>query len=155
MKLIQTLLVGAALAFTSLAAQAADPVIGTWTLDTAKSKYSGEAPKSMTRTYVAQGDAIAMTVTMVSGRGEKSTQASTYKQDGKEYAYTGSPAFDALALEKTSPNTAKFRLKRGGQWVGTGTRSVSDDGKTLTISTQLTNPDGSKSNDVMVLGRSP
>ena len=39
-----------------LPAQESDPLVGTWELNVAKSKYSpGPAPKSETRTYVVSG----------------------------------------------------------------------------------------------------
>ena len=58
-----------AFALTSVgsAADAADPVIGTWKLNLEKSKFAADrAPKSMTRTYApAAGGGTAMTVTGV------------------------------------------------------------------------------------------
>jgi hypothetical protein len=45
-----------------VAAPAADPVIGNWQLNVAKSKFSpGPAPKSETRTYAARDQGITMT----------------------------------------------------------------------------------------------
>ncbi len=47
-----------------LAGQGADPVIGTWVLDVAKSTFSpGPAPKSESRTYVMEGQEIKVTST--------------------------------------------------------------------------------------------
>src|SRR5439155_25044445 len=56
----------ASLAIVSLTAcllgQAADPLVGTWQLNLAKSKFSpGPAPRSETRTYVAAGPEIKAT----------------------------------------------------------------------------------------------
>ena len=48
-----------AAAAVELAAQGADPLVGTWVLNVAKSKYTpGPAPKSETRTYVVAGPDI-------------------------------------------------------------------------------------------------
>ncbi|MBK6453660.1 MAG: hypothetical protein IPF84_14585 [Proteobacteria bacterium] len=56
------LTVGSAVA----AAPAADPVIGTWQINVAKSKFSpGPAPKSDTRIYAATEQGTAMTWTSV------------------------------------------------------------------------------------------
>ncbi len=57
-----TLLVGTVLACAGgapvLAAAAADPIVGAWTLSLTKSKYSpGPAPKSLTRTYAETAQA--------------------------------------------------------------------------------------------------
>ena len=51
------------LAGVQLPAQETDPLVGTWELNVAKSKYSpGPAPQSETRTYVVSGEDIKATV---------------------------------------------------------------------------------------------
>jgi len=55
-----------------VAAPAADPVIGTWQLNVAKSKFSpGPAPKSETRTYAATDQGTAMTWKRVGADGKE------------------------------------------------------------------------------------
>jgi hypothetical protein len=44
-------------------------------------------------------------------------------------------------------------LKRGGKVVGHTTRTVSKDGKTLTATTNLTAPNGEKTDSVLVFDR--
>lgn len=149
MKLIQTLFVGTVLAFASLAAHAADPMFGTWTLNVSKSKFSGAAPKSSVRTYAAQGDKIAMTVKTVNADGTEVAQSATYALDGKDAPFMGSSQWDTLAVTATGPNSASFVLKKKGKVVGTGTRTVSADGKTLT----LAQGDAAKGGDTMVFDR--
>ncbi len=153
MKLVQTLFVGAMLTLASFAAQAADPLIGTWTLNAAKSKFSGPAPKSMTRTYAAQGDKIVMNVKIIGADGKEISQSSTYTQDGKDSPFVGSSAWDTLAVTKTGANSAKFVQKKDGKVVGNGTRTVSADGKTLTLVQHGAGADAAKVLDTIVLDR--
>ena len=80
-----------------VAAPAADPVIGTWQLNVAKSKFSpGPAPTSDTRTYAATDQGIAMTWKSVGADGKEIVAKSTFKADGKDYPLTGIPNFDSL-----------------------------------------------------------
>ncbi|HEX4239871.1 MAG TPA: hypothetical protein VHZ53_00560, partial [Steroidobacteraceae bacterium] len=56
----KTFLIGALFVMGTGSALAADPVIGTWQLNAAKSTFSpGPGPKSQTRTYAESGGATA------------------------------------------------------------------------------------------------
>ena len=60
-----------AAAAVELAAQGADPLVGKWQLNVAKSKYTpGPAPKSETRTYVVAGQDIKASSQGVDGTGK-------------------------------------------------------------------------------------
>jgi hypothetical protein len=153
-KLFQMLLVGTMLAFGSasvVAAGAADPVIGTWNLNLEKSKFSaGHTPKSMTRTYTAAADGIAMSVTGVAADGTHISQSATLTYDGKDCAFTGSSEWDTLSLKKVNGTTVKSQLKKAGTVVGTATRTISSKGKVLTLSTALKTAKGGTIHDVAV-----
>lgn len=155
MKLLTTMALGFALALSSSMAWAdpAPTIVGTWVLDTAKSKFGGPAPKSTTRTYVTQGDALAMTVKLTGADGKETVQSATFKTDGKEYPFSGAPGWDTISVRTAGPRAVKYTLKRGGKVVGHGTRSISADGKTLTLTTHLVNEDGSKVEDRQVYTR--
>ena len=80
----------AALGVVHLAAQTADPLLGTWELNVAKSKFnSGPAPKSETRTYVVAGNEIKATSKGVDANGKPTTGAWTVNYDGKDRPATG------------------------------------------------------------------
>jgi hypothetical protein len=129
----RTAILGAALALASIAAQAASPVVGTWVLDAAKSKFEGAAPKSGVRTYEETPAGMHMVGKMTAADGKEIVQESTFKSDGKDYAFTGVPDWDAISA-KTLPNgTVAVTHKRGGKVVGHTTRTLSADGKTLTL----------------------
>ncbi len=134
-----------------LAAQGTDPIVGIWELNIAKSKYSpGPAPKSETRTYVVAGQDIKATSKGVDGAGKPTAASWTVNYDGKDRPQTGNPDADALSLKRIDAFTTEFTQKRNGEVVNTGTRTISQDGKVMTITTKGTNARGQTINDVEV-----
>jgi hypothetical protein len=141
-----------AAAAVELAAQGADPLVGTWELNVAKSKYTpGPAPKSETRTYVvAVGPDIEASSKGVDGTGKPTTASWTVNYDGKDHPETGNPNADTLSLKRVNAFSAEFTQKRAGKVVITGTRTISSDGKVMTITSKGTNARGQTINDVEV-----
>ena len=134
-----------------VAAPAADPVIGSWQLNVAKSKFSpGPAPKSDTRTYAASDQGITMTWKSVGADGKEIVAKSTFKADGKDYPATGAPNFDSLSLKQVDDHTVQSTQKMGGKVIGTTTRTVSKDGKVLTLNSKGTSPAGVPYDNTMV-----
>ena len=141
----------AAFGVVHLAAQTADPLVGTWELNIAKSKYSpGPAPKSETRTYVVAGQDIKATLKGVDAEGKPTSAEWTVNTDGKDRPATGFADLDALSLQRIDAFTVEFTQKKAGKVVGTGTRVISKDGKVMTITTKGTNAKGQAFNDVQV-----
>lgn len=153
--LLGTLALGALLAISSvvIAADTPDPVIGTWTLNIAKSTANIAMPKSETRTYAASGDGIALTWERVGADGKTSSVKTTFKYDGKDYPVTGSTDFDALNAKRIDASTIESTQKRMGKDVGTTRRSVSADGKALTLVSKLTTAKGQEVSTTMVYDR--
>lgn len=153
--LLGILALGALLAMSSIAVAAGtpDPVVGTWKLDAAKSSGNTAVPKSETRTYAASGDGIALTWERVSADGKKNSVKTTFNYDGKDYPVTGSPDFDALNAKRIDANTIESTQKRMGKDVGTTRRSVSADGKTLTLVSKFTTAKGEEVSTTMVYDR--
>jgi len=130
---------------------AADPALGTWKLNVAKSKFTpGPAPKSATVTYEAVGDSVKRAGDIIAADGNKSSPAYTAKFDGKYYPATGSDLYDELSLKKIDDNNTEATLRRGGKPVANAKRSVSKDGKVMTITINGTNAKGEKVNIVSV-----
>ena len=67
----------------------ADPNMGTWKLNEAKSKIPAMAPKNNTVVYEASGDNIRVTVDGTDGQGKPSHNEWTGKFDGKDYTVDG------------------------------------------------------------------
>jgi hypothetical protein len=134
-----------------LPAQGTDPIVGTWELNVAKSKYSpGPAPKSETRTYVVSGQDIKATSKGVDGAGKPTAGEWAINYDGKDRPQTGNPDAETLSLKRVDALTTEFTQKRAGKAVMTGTRIISRDGKVMTITTKGTNATGQTINDVAV-----
>jgi len=146
---------GAILTAATSVALAADPLFGTWQLNLAKSKFSpGPAPKSMTRTYAesAQG-AITLTINAISADGKTGTATYAYMNDGKPYPVSGNADADMASVTPINALKAKFKQLRAGTTIATGVRTVSKDGKTLTVAQKGTHASGAPFDDVMVYDR--
>ena len=157
-KLLKTLLMGAVIAggwgSVVTAADAPDPVLGTWKLDTARSKFTpGPAPKSQTRTYAETAQGTAMTFTGVAANGSSMSGQSTFKYDGKDYKITGSADYDTLSLKRLNGSTVRADLKKGGKVVGTTIRTLSGHGKVLTLASKGTGATGAPFDIVMVFDK--
>jgi hypothetical protein len=156
--LLRALLVGSVVAFgasaVAVAGDAADPVVGTWKINLEKSKFSpGPAVKSQTRVYTQSKDGITVKVDGVAADGSTMSQRCTYKYDGKDYAFTGTPLFDTLSLKQVDEHTVESTQKKAGKAVGTTHRTLSADGRVLTLESKGTNAKGEAFYDVMVFDR--
>ena len=152
--IMKTLFVGAILAFGTGAAFAADTAVGTWKLNVAKSTFSpGPAPMSQTRTYAETAQGITLTIKTTAADGKESTATLTFKDDGKPYPVTGNPDFDMVSVTRVDANTVHSTQTKGSAPVGTGERTVSKDGKTLTFKQKGTHAGGGKYDDVSVYDR--
>jgi hypothetical protein len=154
--LMKTILVGAILAVASVAvaAGAADPIVGTWTLNLAKSKMDTVAAlKSQTRTYTQGDDGTSVTVNGVRADGSAVSQQSTFKYDNKAYPWKGAADYDALTLKPVNGSTVTAVLMKTGKKVGTTTRTISGHGKIMTLSTKVTGADGKPYSPVLVFDK--
>jgi hypothetical protein len=122
------------------AEQADEPIIGTWKLNVAKSKYiPGPAPRSETRTYRQTSDGILVTIDRVDATGQKHQKIEfPERYDGKDYPTVGSEISDAIALKRINNYMSESTLKHGGKVVATARRIVTDNGKTLMLIYQET-----------------
>jgi hypothetical protein len=157
-KVLQTVVIGTVLAVCSgalaVAAGAPDPVVGTWTLNLAKSKFTpGPAPKSQTRTYAQTADGISLTYSGVAADGSPVSGQSTFKYDGKDYPITGSPDFDTLTLKRMGANTVKSVQKKDGKVVGSTLRTISGHGKVLTLDGKGKDSKGASFHNVAVFDK--
>jgi hypothetical protein len=137
-------------------AQAPKGLIGTWTLNAAKSKFSpGPAPKSMTVTYSAEGtDGMKIVVDVTPPDAAAQHWEMTGHYDGKEYPVTGNPNADAISMKRIDDRTGESTFKKDGKVTATNVRKLSADGKTLTITSKGTTADGKPRHDVQVFEKS-
>ncbi len=114
---------------------AADPNMGTWKLNEAKSKFSPGATKNNTVVYAPAGDMVKVTVDGVDKDGKAVHNEWTGKFDGKDYPVTGDPNSDSRSYERKNEHTLFLIAKKGGKVTLTGEIVVSADGKTRTVNT--------------------
>jgi hypothetical protein len=140
-----------AAAAVELAAQAADPLVGKWELNVAKSKYNpGPAPQSESRTYVVAGKDIKASMKGVDSTGKPTAGSWIINYEGKERPMTGVADADTLTFKRVDASTVEFTQKKAGKVVITGTRTISPDGKVMTITSKGTNASGQTINNVEV-----
>ncbi|MGA2421982.1 MAG: hypothetical protein ABSG69_18060 [Candidatus Acidiferrum sp.] len=130
-----------------------NPIVGTWKLNTAKSKYSpGPTPKSMTRTVTADGDGLKYAFEGVAGDGSAIVYGFTTKFDGTARPITGSipSGADNVSVTKTDDHHYTATLKKGDKLVGTSKVTISADGKVTTVDAISETATGAKSHDAQV-----
>ena len=130
-----------------------DPVIGTWTLNVAKSKFEpGPAAKSGTVTFMAAGEGVHVVAEIVSPDATMKTDY-TANYDGKDAPIKGMAGADMVSLKRIDASSSERTDKMGGKVVGTWTRKVSADGKTMTVTYKGTDAKGQKVSNVLVFDR--
>ena len=131
------------------AAALRNPLVGTWKLNLAKSKYDpGTAPKSLTDTVEAQGDGVKYTVDGVGPAGKSYSYSFAVKFDGKDNPIMGPGRTDeTVSANRIDSNNFEFTSKKGGKVTGTFKATVSPDGMVKTIDAKGTNAAGVKTFD--------
>jgi hypothetical protein len=119
----------------------ANPQMGTWKLNEAKSKFNPGATKNSMVVYApAPNDTVKITVDGTDKDGKAVHNEWVGKFDGKDYPVTGDQTFEARSYKQVNPNTLEMTVKKGGKVVGGGTIVVSADGKTRTVTTKVSDP---------------
>ena len=153
-KIVLALLTTALVAFASNAlAQAPAGLMGTWKLNTAKSKFTpGPAPRSMTVVYApAPAGRMSIVVDLTPSEGAALHWEVTVADDGKDYPVKGNPNFDSASYRRIDDHSSETTFKKNGKVVATNKRKLSADGKTLTITNAGTTTDGKPRTDVQVM----
>ncbi len=151
----RTAVVVGILALSYSASAQTDAQVGTWKLNTAKSKYNGgTAPKSSTVVVEKAdgGKALKLTANIVLADGAPRTITYTAGCDGKDVAVTGTPDYNTVSMT-CSGNTIKGVRRRGGKRAQTFSVVVSADGKTRTSTSSGTDAMGKKVSSVQVFDK--
>ncbi len=84
-----------------------------------------------------------MTITGETADGTAISASYTAKYDGQEVQVGGNAPYDTIAIKQVDANTlTDERKKTGTPYRGTGRTVVSNDGRTMTLTTQGTGADG-------------
>jgi hypothetical protein len=140
-------------AVVATAAQSTDPVVGTWRLNVAKSKYSpGPTPKSVTSTWESAGKGYRVSVRNEPASGSAYEYSYTTAADGSDSKVTGSnPNADTIAVKRIDANSFEVISKRNGKVTITQRSVISSD--TRTVTTTGTDGQGQKVNNVAVFDK--
>ena len=125
-------------------AQAADPWLGTWKLNVAKSKCS---PGPCARSNVSHFEAVAGGGLKVTGDAVDATGRSTHTEtttmfDGKEAEVKGAATLTTRLFSRIDDRTYEFVTRVNGKVTTTTRGTVSADGRTRTLVTTGVNTDG-------------
>jgi phage gp45-like len=123
---------------------AQDSMMGTWKLNESKSKLAPGMAKNNTVVYEATGDQVKVTIDGTDSNGKPTHNEWTGKLDGKDYPVTGDPTSDNRSLKKVDDHTATFTAKKDGKTTISGRIIVAPDGKSRTVKSSGTNPEGKK-----------
>ena len=123
---------------------AADPQMGTWKVNEAKSKFEPGTPKNTMVVYEAAGNEVKVTVNGVDAKGKSAHNEWTGKFDGKNYPVTGDPTSEARSYKKIDDHTLALTVWYHGRVSGTGRIVVSADGKSRTVTISGTDAKGKR-----------
>jgi hypothetical protein len=133
------------------------PMLGTWTLNVAKSKFEGvPAPKSQTRVYEDWGGGIVHArFEGIDADGKPTLTEFAARYDGRDYprVVRGSQTAGTIALKRIDDLRTDFTQKEDGRVTITGTRIISPDRKTTTITYKGTNVQGAAVSATLVLDK--
>ena len=121
---------------------AADPFVGTWKLNSGKTKYkTGTPPKEQTVTYSEEGSDLHVVVKGTSFDGQPISTHFTVPVAGGAGKIIES-FYDAVTMKKTSANERETAFSRGGKVTYSAKAKRSADGKTMTVTVKGTNLSG-------------
>ena len=153
------------------AGTATDPILGMWSLNLEKSRFSpGPVPEPGTisvRRYSRRPDGFMVTIFVtVSPQADPTFLEVTWKYDGADYRMYAPASLEDLSVTGVSPGTMAYRATdayttelvpkdRNGKVSFTGIRRrvVSKDGKTLIDTSRGTNAQGQKVENTLVFDR--
>jgi len=117
---------------------AADPFVGTWKLNAAKSQFDPpeSALKSDTVVIEAQDNGLKFTFDRVDATGKAIHAEQAPKFDSKDYAVKGDPSADTVTMERLGPISFGQVTKKSGKIVSKVTVLISRDGNTSTVTSK-------------------
>lgn len=128
--------------------------MGTWKLNVAKSTYEGAPPpREGTRMHEDRGNGFVLVIQDgVNAQGNKTHSEYVYKPDGRDYpmAALNQTGVQRIALKAVDALTVTYQIKVDGKVTIDGKRTVSKDGKTMTLEQTGTNAQGQRVHSVAI-----
>jgi len=143
---------------------ATDPFVGTWKLDTERSKFAPGAPRFILAAIQIEsaGNYLKSTASGADGKGISSDFTFSCQLDGTPCKVTpstkpmrGASAVDTITLKRVDSNIIIATGTKNGDSVYSDRRVVSADGKTMTVVRYGTTPEGKRYESTIVLHRLP
>jgi hypothetical protein len=129
----------------------ADPLLGTWKLNLARSTYAPDtAPRSLTVTFQGAGANMTATADNVDAAGKATRTVFMRIYDGMPHPTTGFPDYDSSAYTRVDANTVIYTRMKAGKLVEAGSQVLSPDGRTNTIAGRGVDAAGRPVNSVSV-----
>ena len=131
---------------------AADPMMGTWKLNEAKSKLTRGTVKNTKVVYDDRliRDKVTVTTDGVDGDGKPVHAEWKGKFNGKDYEVSGDPNSDMRAYTKVNDQTLNMTAKKGGKVTATGRIAVAADGKSRVATVSGTTAKGKRFSNTVV-----
>jgi hypothetical protein len=121
---------------------AADPYAGTWTLNTAKTKYTTNTPaKNLTLVIEEQGPNLQVTATGTNSDGSPISVKFTIPVSGGAGTVQEGD-FNGITSKRVSANVRDNSYTKDGKEIRSRHIVISKDGKTMTSKVKGTNPNG-------------
>ena len=127
--------------------------VGTWKLNSEKSKLGTGAVRAQTLKFESTPAGIKLTSDGTDAEGKPMHGGYTSKFDGKDVPWAGNPMADMAAAKRIDDNNYENVWKKGGKVTVTAKVSVSTDGKILTVTQSGTDPKGAAVSSVAVYDR--
>jgi hypothetical protein len=122
---------------------AADPFIGVWKLNMAKSKWqSGPAPKQQITTITVTGDQTRIRIEGIAADGTPTLVDYTIPTNGGMGKMAKSATYDGVSAKMLGPGEREIDRIKDGKVVYTVVGKVSADGKSITTVSKGLNPLG-------------
>jgi hypothetical protein len=122
---------------------AADPFVGTWKMNPAKTKYKvGTAPKEQTVTITEAGSDLNVKVAGTAADGGKISVNYTVPSSGGAGKMVEPSSYDGISAKRMGANERVMSYMKGGKVVYTAHSKLSTDGNSLSVSAKGVNPSG-------------
>ena len=143
-----------AVAITStVSAWQTDHLVGTWTLNVARSKFAGAPPQRQTTRLEAVNGGVREIVERVNADGSMTRWDVTVKYGAGDTPITGDPSRDTVAFTRVDNHTVDVVNKKGGVVVSRMRIVVAPDGRSRTNSVTAIDASGRTTESVMVFDR--
>jgi hypothetical protein len=126
-----------------------DVLLGIWRLDLTASRYSpGPAVRTESRTYTRDGQGILGVIERVHADDRKERIEYRPETD-QQVPVSGARSYDAIRLKRVDSRTTEGILSHAGRVFGYSRRTISGDGRTMTITFRREEP-GDMVNNIAV-----